>query len=87
MLNDSSSQQLPDYDPTLDLWDYQYPTFDLLNRQVDNIRAREDAGLEAHKNQIINTLKNFNFSISKICFCQPTSGFFPVLHLYHVNNP
>lgn len=66
MLSDSTSQELPDYDPTSDLPDYQYPAPALLNRQVDPIGAAEDAGLESHKNKIINTLKNFDISISKI---------------------
>jgi S-DNA-T family DNA segregation ATPase FtsK/SpoIIIE len=57
---------LPDYEPTWDLRDYQYPSLDLLDVHGSE-KIIQDAGeLEANKNQIINTLKNYDIDIQKI---------------------
>jgi len=58
--------QLADYEPTWDLRDYQYPPLELLDAHGSE-KIIQDAGeLEANKNQIINTLKNYDIEIQKI---------------------
>jgi S-DNA-T family DNA segregation ATPase FtsK/SpoIIIE len=67
------------YDPSLDLRDYKFPTLDLLaNHSTDKIV--QDAGeLEKNKNQILDTLKNYDISIQKI---SATVG--PTVTLYEI---
>lgn len=70
---------LPDYEPTLDLREYKYPHLDLLEAHGSE-RIIQDAGeLEANKNQIINTLKNYDIDIQKI---SATVG--PTVTLYEI---
>jgi len=67
------------YDPMLDLRDYQYPGLELLESHV-NEKVVQDAGeLEKNKNQIIDTLKNYDISIQKI---SATVG--PTVTLYEI---
>lgn len=54
------------YDPILDLRDYKYPTLDLLEAHGSEKIIQDPAELEANKNQIINTLKNYDIEIQKI---------------------
>ncbi|MGB4770818.1 MAG: DNA translocase FtsK 4TM domain-containing protein [Chitinophagaceae bacterium] len=71
--------KLPPYDPVLDLRDYKYPKLDLMD-QHSNEKIVMDAGeLEANKNQIINTLKNYDIAIQKIV---ATVG--PTVTLYEI---
>jgi S-DNA-T family DNA segregation ATPase FtsK/SpoIIIE len=72
-------ENLPDYEPTLDLRDYKYPTLDLLEAHGSEKIVQDAAELEANKNQIINTLKNYDISISKI---SATVG--PTVTLYEI---
>jgi S-DNA-T family DNA segregation ATPase FtsK/SpoIIIE len=54
------------YEPTLDLRDYKYPSLGLLETHGSE-KIIQDAGeLETNKNQIINTLKNYDIDIQKI---------------------
>jgi len=70
---------LPDYEPTLDLQNYKYPSLDLLATH-GNDKIIQDAGeLEANKNQIIGTLKNYDIDIQKI---SATVG--PTVTLYEI---
>ncbi|HQW83096.1 MAG TPA: DNA translocase FtsK 4TM domain-containing protein [Ferruginibacter sp.] len=67
------------YDPILDLRDYKYPVLDLLeNHGIDKIVQDADE-LENNKNQIINTLKNYDIQIQKI---YATVG--PTVTLYEI---
>lgn len=67
------------YDPVLDLRDYKYPVLDLLeNHGIDKIVQDADE-LENNKNQIINTLKNYDIQIQKI---YATVG--PTVTLYEI---
>jgi S-DNA-T family DNA segregation ATPase FtsK/SpoIIIE len=75
----ASGLPLPDYEPTLDLRDYQYPSLDLLEAHGSEKIVQDAAELEANKNQIINTLKNYDISISKI---SATVG--PTVTLYEI---
>lgn len=54
------------YEPKLDLRDYQYPSLDLLETHGSEKIIQDPAELEANKNQIINTLKNYDIAIQKI---------------------
>lgn len=56
------------YDPTADLSDYQYPTFDLLNdyQNANCDEEEERRELNEKKDKIIETLNNFSIKIQKI---------------------
>ncbi len=70
---------LPPYEPTLDLRDYKYPGLDLLEAHGSEKIVQDPAELDANKNQIINTLKNYDISIQKI---SATVG--PTVTLYEI---
>ncbi|HEY1112701.1 MAG TPA: DNA translocase FtsK [Chitinophagaceae bacterium] len=70
---------LPPYEPTLDLRDYKYPTLELLETHGSEKIIQDPAELEANKNQIINTLKNYDITIQKI---MATVG--PTVTLYEI---
>ena len=72
-------ENLPDYEPTLDLRDYKYPTLELLEAHGSEKIVQDASELEANKNQIINTLKNYDITISKI---SATVG--PTVTLYEI---
>lgn len=67
------------YDPVLDLRDYKYPKLDLLETHGSEQIVRDPAELETNKNQIINTLKNYDIEIEKI---MATVG--PTVTLYEI---
>ena len=67
------------YDPILDLRDYIYPTLDLLEAHGSEKIVQDAAELQANKDQIINTLKNYDISIQKI---SATVG--PTVTLYEI---
>ncbi|SFO57313.1 DNA segregation ATPase FtsK/SpoIIIE, S-DNA-T family [Chitinophaga sp. YR627] len=71
--------QLDPYEPTLDLRDYKYPTLELLDSH-NTEKIVQDAGeLDRNKDQIINTLKNYDIAIQKI---SATVG--PTVTLYEI---
>jgi S-DNA-T family DNA segregation ATPase FtsK/SpoIIIE len=63
-------EQLGEYDPKLDLSQYQHPTLDLLENYQSNRSqmTREEllAELETNKNRIIETLGHYDIEIEKI---------------------
>jgi DNA segregation ATPase FtsK/SpoIIIE, S-DNA-T family len=67
------------YDPILDLRDYKYPQLELLEAHGSEKIVQDPAELETNKNQIINTLKNYDISIQKI---SATVG--PTVTLYEI---
>jgi S-DNA-T family DNA segregation ATPase FtsK/SpoIIIE len=67
------------YDPILDLRDYRYPSLDLLENHGSEKIVQDPAELENNKNQIINTLKNYDINIQKI---SATVG--PTVTLYEI---
>jgi S-DNA-T family DNA segregation ATPase FtsK/SpoIIIE len=77
--DEEAVEQQENYDPTLDLASYRYPTVDLLN-QYDNggVRVTEDE-LRANKDKIVETLVNFKIGISSI---KATIG--PTVTLYEI---
>ncbi len=70
---------LPPYEPTLDLRDYKYPKVDMLEAHGSEKIIQDPAELEANKNQILNTLKNYDITIQKI---SATVG--PTVTLYEI---
>ena len=55
-----------DYDPTLNLGSYQFPTLDLLSDAgAGRIEVNKEE-LEANKNKIVETLSHYNIGIDKI---------------------
>ncbi|HEX5024567.1 MAG TPA: DNA translocase FtsK 4TM domain-containing protein [Agriterribacter sp.] len=72
-------QNLPPYDPVLDLKDYQYPSLDLLETHGSEKIVLDSSELEANKHQIINTLKNYDIDIRQI---SATVG--PTVTLYEI---
>lgn len=69
-----------EFDPTLDLSSYQFPTLDLLDDygSVTSISVQKEE-LEANKNRIVDTLANYNIQIDKI---KATIG--PTVTLYEI---
>lgn len=72
-------ENLPPYEPTLDLRDYKYPTLNLLETHGSEKIVQDAGELENHKNQIIATLRNYAIEIQKI---SATIG--PTVTLYEI---
>jgi len=72
-------EELPPYEPTLDLRDYRYPTLDLLESHGTDRIIHDSNELENNKNQIISTLRNYDIEIQKIA---ATVG--PTVTLYEI---
>jgi S-DNA-T family DNA segregation ATPase FtsK/SpoIIIE len=67
------------YDPTLDLRDYKYPGINLLETHGSEKIIQDPTELETNKNQIINTLKNYDIAIQRI-----TATVGPTVTLYEI---
>ncbi|MDQ6843674.1 MAG: DNA translocase FtsK 4TM domain-containing protein, partial [Bacteroidota bacterium] len=67
------------YDPILDLRNYKFPGLDLLEAHGSERIVQDVTELETNKNQIINTLKNYDIEIQKI---SATVG--PTVTLYEI---
>ena len=63
---EKSYEELPPYEPTLDLRDYKYPKLDLLESHGSEKITMDPQELENNKNQIIATLKNYDIEIQRI---------------------
>ncbi|WP_346238751.1 DNA translocase FtsK 4TM domain-containing protein [Niabella insulamsoli] len=74
-----SSEKAKSYEPTLDLRDYRYPTLDLLASYGSEKVEHDQEELEANKNQIITTLRNYDIEIQRI---SATIG--PTVTLYEI---
>lgn len=72
-------ENLPPYEPTLDLRDYKYPTLTLLETHGSEKIIQDANELENNKNQIIATLRNYAIEIQKI---SATVG--PTVTLYEI---
>lgn len=59
-------ENLPPYDPFLDLKDYKFPSLNLLENHGSEKIVQDTSELENYKNQIINTLRNYDIEIQKI---------------------
>jgi S-DNA-T family DNA segregation ATPase FtsK/SpoIIIE len=72
-------ENLPPYDPFLDLKDYKFPSLNLLENHGSERIVQDAAELESYKNQIISTLRNYDIEIQKI---SATVG--PTVTLYEI---
>ncbi len=75
----SVPENLPPYEPTLDLSSYKYPTMGLLETHGSEKIIQDANELENNKNQIIATLRNYSIEIQKII---ATVG--PTVTLYEI---
>jgi S-DNA-T family DNA segregation ATPase FtsK/SpoIIIE len=83
---EEENEELPEnlknfnYDPTLDLSSYKYPTFDLLNEYdaSKTVQVTKEE-LEANKDKIVETLSHYNIGIASI---KATIG--PTVTLYEI---
>ncbi|UKJ09026.1 FtsK/SpoIIIE family DNA translocase [Solitalea lacus] len=72
-------QQHGEFDPTLDLASYKYPSIDLLDNHGSNKIHVDQQELEANKNKIVDTLGHYGIEIEKI---KATIG--PTVTLYEI---
>lgn len=72
-------ENLPPYEPTLDLSNYKYPSLQLLEQHGSEKIVHDNSELESNKTQIINTLRNYSIEIQKI---SATVG--PTVTLYEI---
>jgi S-DNA-T family DNA segregation ATPase FtsK/SpoIIIE len=59
-------EKLAPYDPVLDLREYKFPSLDLLEQYSGEKIVMDSSELETNKNQILNTLRNYDIAIQKI---------------------
>lgn len=72
------SRQTP-YEPSLDLRDYQFPSLDLLEKYDNETIIHDTEELKKNKDQILNTLRNYDIEIQKI-----TATVGPTVTLYEI---
>jgi S-DNA-T family DNA segregation ATPase FtsK/SpoIIIE len=72
-------EEFGEYDPTLDLGSYQFPSFELLNDYGNTGSKVNQEELIANKNRILSTLKNYGIEIDKI-----TATVGPTVTLYEI---
>ena len=77
-LSDKLVKDFGEFDPTLELGNFKFPTFNLLKQYNESISI-DPKELEANKNKILETLKNYKIGISKI---KATVG--PTITLYEI---
>lgn len=70
---------LEDYDPTLELSSFQFPPVELLEKHGSDTITINNEELQANKNKILETLKNYSIDIEKI---KATIG--PTVTLYEI---
>ena len=77
-LSDKLVKDFGEFDPTLELSNYKFPTLNLLRDYNESISVDQEE-LEAHKNKIVETLSNYNIGIERI---KATVG--PTVTLYEI---
>ncbi len=77
-LSDKLIKDFGEFDPTLELGQFRFPTFNLLKQYNDSISIDPEE-LEINKNQIVETLKNYKIGIAQI---KATVG--PTITLYEI---
>ncbi|RKF03276.1 S-DNA-T family DNA segregation ATPase FtsK/SpoIIIE [Tenacibaculum lutimaris] len=77
-LSDQLIKDFGEFDPTLELGNFKFPTFNLLKEYNESISVDPNE-LEANKNQIVETLKNYKIGIAQI---KATVG--PTITLYEI---
>ncbi len=78
-LYEGADEDMPDFDPTLELSRYKFPPIELLEERSTGNPQVSDEELIANKNKILQTLKNYNIEIVKI---KATTG--PTITLYEI---
>ncbi len=78
-VKEEKADEVENYDPTLDLGTYQYPTLDLLTDYGESKVKVSSDELQQNKDKIVTTLTNFNIGISSI---RATIG--PTVTLYEI---
>lgn len=78
-LFEGAGEDMPDFDPTLELSRYKFPPIELLEERSTGNPQVSDDELIANKNKILQTLKNYNIEIVKI---KATTG--PTITLYEI---
>ena len=73
------TEELEDYDPTLDLSSFQFPTLDLLEDHKSGNAEVSNEELISNKNKIVETLRHYKIEITKI---RATIG--PAITLYEI---
>jgi DNA segregation ATPase FtsK/SpoIIIE, S-DNA-T family len=76
---EETGESIENYDPTLDLARYQYPTIELLTDYGASKVSVTKEELEANKDKIVETLGNYNIGIASI---KATIG--PTVTLYEI---
>ena len=77
-LSDKIVKDFGEFDPTLELSNFKFPTFNLLKQYNETISIDPEE-LEANKNRIVETLKNYKIGIVEI---KATVG--PTITLYEI---
>mgnify|MGYP001031330403 CR=1 FL=1 len=77
-LSDKLVADFGEFDPTLELSNYKFPTLNLLQDYNESISVDQEE-LELHKNRIVETLNNYNIGIDRI---KATVG--PTVTLYEI---
>ena len=77
-LSDKILKDFGEFDPTLELSNFKFPTFNLLKQYNESISV-DPAELEANKDKIVETLKNYKIGIAEI---KATVG--PTITLYEI---
>ncbi len=77
-LSDKLVKDFGEFDPTLELSNYKFPTLNLLRDYNESISVDQEE-LEGHKNKIVETLNNYNIGIERI---KATVG--PTVTLYEI---
>jgi S-DNA-T family DNA segregation ATPase FtsK/SpoIIIE len=78
-VDDPTMPVMEDYDPTLDLSTYKYPTPDLLDDHASGNAEVSNEELISNKNKIVETLRHYKIEITKI---RATIG--PTITLYEI---
>ena len=78
-VDDHGMPVMEDYDPTLDLSSYKYPTPDLLDDHASGNAEVSNDELISNKNKIVETLRHYKIEITKI---RATIG--PTITLYEI---
>jgi S-DNA-T family DNA segregation ATPase FtsK/SpoIIIE len=77
-LSDKLVKDFGEFDPTLELSDYKFPTLNLLRSYNESISVNQEE-LEINKNKIVETLNNYKIGIDRI---KATVG--PTVTLYEI---
>lgn len=79
LVGDAVLPVMEDYDPTLDLSSYKYPTLELLDDHASGNAEVSNEELISNKNKIVETLRHYKIEITKI---RATIG--PTITLYEI---